>query len=530
MIDLKNMPIWKRLSLGFGSLGLAMLVVFAVALWGMGQITRGAEDIARADRRAKLTHGMMDALSQINLATWQLTAAKTPAEREAIHGRIQGYRGTYKAAITELKASSRSEDGKKLLAGIEQALLEGKSVNDQVTAWADAGKSAQAAETYLLEGGKIKDRTDAALKRYLDHLDVQAQEAKGEAEQAQTRARLVLIAALVLGGALASWLGVAITRIYIEDLSAVVGHTRMLASGDFSLDVPEAFTRRRDEMGELGRSYQAMLSDVRKLLSAITGEVQVLASSATELSASSEEMAATTGQIAQTTETQRASSEHMASAIAELSASIDEVSQSAQASLQMMEAALEATQKGDASGSATQAAMKGVTETAERIASAIHVITEIANQTNLLSLNAAIEAAKAGDQGKGFAVVAEEVRKLAERSGSSAKDIAQNIEAARQAVANGVSTVEITAQLLKQIRSSLDQFAAQTRQVTVATAEQSRAGAEVARLVDHGAQEAVATASATAQMSATTTEIARTASDLARVAEQLQGLIRHFRL
>jgi len=220
----------------------------------------------------------------------------------------------------------------------------------------------------------------------------------------------------------------------------------------------------------------------------------------------------------------------MASAIAELSASIDEVSQSAQGSLSVMEGALDATQKGDAAGGATQTAMKGVTETAERIASAINVITEIANQTNLLSLNAAIEAAKAGDQGKGFAVVAEEVRKLAERSGSSAKDIAQNIEAAREAVAKGVATVETTAQLLKQIRTGLEQFAAQTRQVTVATLEQSRAGSEVARLVEQGVQESTATASATAQMSATTTEIARTASDLARVGEKLQGMVQRFKL
>ncbi len=119
---------------------------------------------------------------------------------------------------------------------------------------------------------------------------------------------------------------------------------------------------------------------------------------------------------------------------------------------------------------------------------------------------------------------------LAERSGASAKGIAEHIESARSAVAQGTTTVTTTVELLKQIRSSLDQFAAQTRQVTVATLEQSRAGSEVARRVEQNVQEATMTASATAQMSATTHEIARTVSDLAHVAEKLQALAQRFKL
>nr|WP_320133910.1 methyl-accepting chemotaxis protein [uncultured Holophaga sp.] len=300
-----------------------------------------------------------------------------------------------------------------------------------------------------------------------------------------------------------------------------------LSQGDLTVQAP---VESRDELGQMAETLNGVVGDLRGLLAGVKQGVEGVASGAAELSASAEEMSATTAEIARSTENQQEAAEGMAASVAELSASIDEVSRAAQTSLEQLEEALAATRQGDAAGIATQEAMHGVTETAGRIASAVSVITEIANQTNLLSLNAAIEAAKAGEHGKGFAVVAEEVRKLAERSGSSAKEIAMHIQEARSAVEDGDARVRDTVGILRQIRERLDQFAQTTRQSAAAMGEQSTAGGEVARQVDQSVQESASVASAATQMSSTTSEVARTASDLAELAEGLQGQVQRFRI
>jgi methyl-accepting chemotaxis protein len=310
----------------------------------------------------------------------------------------------------------------------------------------------------------------------------------------------------------------------LQEFSQVLEAT---ASGDLTA---RSHLATRDEFGLMGAALNRMGTQLQGTMGAIMQGVNQVASGSHQLSAAASEMATATESIARSANTQQEGAERMAASITELSASIAEVATGAQETQLKLTEAQAAAEQGTEAGSNTTEAMAGITTTAADISKAILVIQDIAGQTNLLSLNAAIEAAKAGEQGKGFAVVAEEVRKLAERSALAAKEVNQLIQQAKEAVDRGGITVEGTVRALDTIRQNLSTFGQLASHIAHATAEQSRTGEEAARQVEKGVNESIQTASAATQLSATTDEVAHTAKDLAQVAETLANQISIFRV
>jgi methyl-accepting chemotaxis protein len=298
-----------------------------------------------------------------------------------------------------------------------------------------------------------------------------------------------------------------------------------IAKGDLRADLPVYYD---DELGRVARVFNEFLVKLRVIWNDLSDASARTASGSMELSASAEEMSATTTQIARSTDAQRQSVEQLSAAVAEFSASIQQVAGNVKEAHKQAENAVQAATEGHRAGGHTTEAMLAIHRATGSIIQAVQVIQEIARQTNLLSLNAAIEAAKAGTQGKGFAVVAEEVRKLAERSNLAAKEIAEMILGSNKAVEGGQVTVNTTVSMLDSIQANIGGLSSLVLEIGTAMQEQANTSDEVARAVEDSAHQANQNAAATTQLASTVHEVAHTASDLSQVAERLAGFVAQF--
>jgi methyl-accepting chemotaxis protein len=300
-----------------------------------------------------------------------------------------------------------------------------------------------------------------------------------------------------------------------------------LRASDLTLRLP---VLTQDEVGEVAQAFNAYNAHLHETVKEFATYSERVAAGSTELAASSEEMSRAVAQIAQVSENLRASGEQVTGAMGHLTTRSTDVTDHLEASTKETQGAVTATEHSSQAGQAAVTGISDIREATGQMVKAVSVIQDIARQTNLLSLNAAIEAAKAGAMGKGFAVVAEEVRKLADRSRGAAGEIEQLIQRTQEAVESGVQGVDTTLRSLEDIRARIADVAGRFQQIGAAARAQTETSREVNVLVDENHAQLAQNASATQELSATVHEITRTATDLAQVADGLRAAVGGFKL
>jgi methyl-accepting chemotaxis protein len=331
------------------------------------------------------------------------------------------------------------------------------------------------------------------------------------------------LAAVAIGILLSRTIGARVGK-KAHDIETIMG---AVAKGDLTR-TPKVHGK--DELAQVASGLSQVIQGLRSDIQAIAQSAEGTASSATELAATTEQVNRTTEELRRSTEQERLAMERSSAALEQMNANIQQVKQSTQRAEELAARSQEAGHQGLTAVLDTGKAMEAIEESSAKVSRITTVITDIARQTNLLSLNAAIEAAKAGAMGKGFAVVAEEVRKLAERSGAAAKEITTLIQESTDRVGLGAHSVREASRSLERIEGHVRENAGQLKEIATAMDEQGRASEEVVHAMESATQMVERNASAATELSATVQETARTTDELASLAQQLQMLTRRFKL
>jgi methyl-accepting chemotaxis protein len=538
-IAMSKMSLKMKLGLGFGTVLLTLAVLGIATYSGLGSIQAQARVVASNVEKKELTAAIDTGLEK------QLAGARgfLITKDEAQLGRYREGNELLADSADKLEKMLVTDEAKKALADVRDLERRLHVQQERAIELRRADREKDAKEALF---SAQNDEVRAEMRKQIKTVTEIAEKLRKEAQdqQAATQSRVEMMALILTGAGLLVGIGVAflIARSVSRAVSAMVSLIKEIAANNLAVeDMP---ITSQDEIGQAGTALNGMKNSMRQVIQSIAGTAEHVASASEEISSSA-------AQQAQGAETQKDQTTQVATAMQEMSSTVAQVSENSNLAAEASRQAAETARHGGSIVDDTLGKMRAIAEavratakkvdelgkSSDQIGHIIGVIDDIADQTNLLALNAAIEAARAGEQGRGFAVVADEVRKLAERTTSATKEIAQMIkniqdetrvavsamEAGTGQVEEGVKSTAQAGASLKEIIQMAEQVGEMIAHIATAATEQSSATEQVNQNMDQIARLVKESAVGSQQS-------AKACQDLSGLALDLQKMVGNFQL